>query len=1070
MDECTIDLLFADSIPLQVLETGREVAFRHRITFEEASGAALKVLVRAADGVRYRVTACIHRLTLWTSCTCLRDQEYLRCCEHIWAALLEWEAMHPIAERLSRANTPRLEVLRDTSELPWTYEACRVPVPAGAAPTAEERLVYVLDPCRAIEVGELVLGVWYGRMDRERGEHDIGPVGGLGGFRRGVFEACDVQVYEWLCLHLWPDRRGAMRLADACVACEFPLHPTHADEILPLLAATSRLYVGDPNEPDGLERLELDPGRPWELFVTVAPAAEGEAWEVAGVLRRDDETLDAAAPSIAWSSGWIVTGSRLARLEHHGGFAWLSFFRRRGVLRVPRRHEDELLDRLWGVAGNLEVAWPDALRLREVRVPPRACARIEPCRGDPRQPPRLKVECSFEYDGTPVPAAFPRVQLARTSDRTVVVRDCALEECRRAELLAHGAAIPPEVLVERGAFPPGELELEADRLPALTRALLRAGWSVEAEGARYRAPSRCAFAVCAGEDWLDVGVEARFGTLSADMRQLLDAARDGRGYVCLSDGSRGILPETWLREYKALLLTGRLHEDRLRFGRAHLAVLDALFSGDAEVAWDASLTDARAELRRFGGAAAEEPPPGFAGALRPYQKEALGWFRFLRRFELGGCLADDMGLGKTVEVLALMEERRGDATYCGPALVVAPRSVIPNWRAEAARFAPALRVVAHVGTSRVRTDGAFTDCDVVITTYQTMVRDIALLERVRFGYAILDEAQAIKNPASARAKCARRLKARHRLALTGTPVENHIGELWSLLEFLNPGMLGSASVFGAAVAGDESGARAALTRALRPLMLRRTKREVAADLPDREEHTLYCELEGRQHAEYEKLRAHFRDAVLRAVEDRGMGRANLKVLEGLLRLRQAACHPGLIDARRRGEESAKLDLLLERIDELREEGNKALVFSQFTTFLGIVRERLDAQGIPYEYLDGQTQDRAERVARFQSDPGCGLFLISLKAGGVGLNLTAAEYVFLLDPWWNPAVEAQAIDRAHRIGQTRKVLAYRLIARDTVEERVLELQRKKQLLVAEVMQGHIGGLQDLRREDLDLLFS
>ena len=316
------------------------------------------------------------------------------------------------------------------------------------------------------------------------------------------------------------------------------------------------------------------------------------------------------------------------------------------------------------------------------------------------------------------------------------------------------------------------------------------------------------------------------------------------------------------------------------------------------------------------------------------------------------------------------------------------------------------------------------------------------LKEIDFDYLILDEAQAIKNAATVSSKAARLLRGRHRLTLSGTPIENHLGELWSIFEFLNPGLLGQSSVFQRATsaASLDPETITLLSRGLRPFILRRTKGQVARELPEKTEQTILCELSPRERTFYDGLRRHYRASVLDQVKRVGLKRSQMHILEALLRLRQAACHPGLVDATKLSGSSAKLDVLIPRLAEVIAEGHKALVFSQFTSLLAIVREQLDKDGVTYEYLDGRTRDRRTPVERFQSDPACQLFLISLKAGGLGLNLTAAEYVFLLDPWWNPAVEAQAIDRAHRIGQTREVFAYRLIAAGTIEEKVLELQR------------------------------
>jgi SNF2 family DNA or RNA helicase len=425
-------------------------------------------------------------------------------------------------------------------------------------------------------------------------------------------------------------------------------------------------------------------------------------------------------------------------------------------------------------------------------------------------------------------------------------------------------------------------------------------------------------------------------------------------------------------------------------------------------------------------------------------------------------------------VLALLESRRtggdgGDTRPQRPSLVVVPRSVLFNWMQEASRFAPNLRVLDFSGAGRSDRMHRIEDSDVVLVTYGTLRRDAAALSDFEFDYVVLDEAQMIKNPQTAAAKAARLLNGRHRLALSGTPVENRLSDLWSLFEFLNPGLLSGSTAFSRSFSGDADDEQLhVLARGLRPFILRRTKEQVASELPDKTEQTLVCDLEPRQRTLYNELRDHYRKQFLR--DGASWQRSKLQVLEALLRLRQAACHPALIDPARIEEPSAKLDLLMTRIIETIDEGHKALVFSQFTSFLALVRRELDERRVTYEYLDGRTRDRQARVERFQSDQDCRLFLISLKAGGLGLNLTAADYVFILDPWWNPAAEAQAVDRAHRIGQARNVFAYRLIARDTVEERVVELQQRKRALADAIVSADNSVVRALTREDLELLLA
>ncbi len=402
-----------------------------------------------------------------------------------------------------------------------------------------------------------------------------------------------------------------------------------------------------------------------------------------------------------------------------------------------------------------------------------------------------------------------------------------------------------------------------------------------------------------------------------------------------------------------------------------------------------------------------------------------------------------------------------------------PKSLIFNWVEEAERFTPNLRVADYTGSDRGDQLDQLSECDVLLTTYGTLRRDIVRLKDIEFDYAILDESQAIKNHNSQAAKACRLLKAEQRLAMTGTPVENHLGELWSLFEFLNPGMLGQTGAFKSLTQTKQNGDQAhvkLLAQAIRPFILRRTKKEVLSELPDKTEQTLYCELPPQERKEYDELRDYYRVQLANKVDEIGLNKSKIHVLEALLRLRQAACHPGLLDTDRQMQPSAKLEVLLEHLDEIQAEGHKALVFSQFTSLLAIVRQHLDERDASYEYLDGRTRNRGDTVKRFMDDPDCALFLISLKAGGHGLNLTAAEYVFILDPWWNPAVEAQAIDRAHRIGQTRPVFAYRLIARNTVEEKILELQKSKRELADAIVTGNNSLIRGLTAEDLQLLLS
>jgi non-specific serine/threonine protein kinase len=405
--------------------------------------------------------------------------------------------------------------------------------------------------------------------------------------------------------------------------------------------------------------------------------------------------------------------------------------------------------------------------------------------------------------------------------------------------------------------------------------------------------------------------------------------------------------------------------------------------------------------------------------------------------------------------------------------VIVPRSLVFNWEREAAKFAPNLKILRHDDTSRTEDTKNFDGYDLVITTYGILLRDIEALSNYRFFYAILDEAQAIKNPLAQTSRAARLLKAEHRLTLTGTPIENGTSELWSQFAFLNPGLLGGFEGFKenfvSPIEKDKDESSALALRALtKPFLLRRTKDQVARDLPPRTERILVTPMEPEQRKFYERTREKYRKQILGLLEEEGKP-AHLTVLEGLLRLRQICCHPHLVDATLSAG-SAKLEAILETMQTLQAEGHKALIFSQFTQMLGLLKTQLDAQNIPYLYLDGKTKDRQARVDAFQNDGTVPFFLISLKAGGVGLNLTAADYVIHIDPWWNPAVEQQATDRTHRIGQDKPVFVYKYVAQDSVEEKILELQEKKRQLVDQIIQTEEGLFKSLTKTDIQALFS
>jgi hypothetical protein len=856
-------------------------------------------------------------------------------------------------------------------------------------------------------------------------------------------------------------------LGDRSVPNELTLRDVRdAVMVLKMISQSGRCVLAPNDDSNRFEPLEWDDADPWRFHLVVTPDETGDAYRLSGILKRNDQQMQLSEPRLIVQGGLIIVGNKIAPFQDDGAFRFIRLFRHENALTVPKEQGDHLLEELFQFPRVPVIDLPEAMQIAETRAAPRPRLTFSAPRRTPGD--NLSASLAFDYAGTIVPHAQEGAAIFDPSQRRILHRDSAAESGAEALLRDLGFRMDAAGEDQTLAF-----RLVPRRLPNAVRALTAQQWHVEVNGKIYRQPGKIEMKVSSGIDWFELQGNADFEGVSVKLPALLQAISKGEATVVLDDGTVGILPEQWLKRYGLLAAVTDVKDETIQFNKSQVGLLDALLAEIPDSSVDEAFASARDQLRKFEGVRAVDPPQSFVGSLRPYQREGLGWIEFLRTFGLNGCLADDMGLGKTVQVLAMLEQRRllGNA---GPSLVVVPRSLVFNWQQEATKFAPGLRVLNHATTDRLKTTEHFSDFDLILTTYGTLRNDVVLWKDLRFDYVILDEAQAIKNAQSESAKAARLLRANHRLALSGTPVQNHLGELWSLLEFLNPGMLGASRAFTTITENVDRAATAEtrqfLAGALRPFILRRTKEQVAADLPEKLEQTIFCELDKKQRALYDELKEHYRQSLLSKIETEGLGKSKLQVLEALLRLRQAACHPGLLNKSRIDEASAKLDTLMPRLAEVADEGHKTLVFSQFTSFLAIVRKKLDEQGVIYEYLDGKTRDRQQHVDRFQTDENCKLFLISLKAGGLGLNLTAAQYVFLLDPWWNPAIEAQAIDRAHRIGQTQQVFAYRLIARDTVEEKVLQLQQSKRDLADAIINADNALISKLGREDLELLLS
>ena len=580
--------------------------------------------------------------------------------------------------------------------------------------------------------------------------------------------------------------------------------------------------------------------------------------------------------------------------------------------------------------------------------------------------------------------------------------------------------------------------------------------------------------VKSGMDWFETAVKIKYDKQLVSLKHLHKSIRNKSKFVQLDDGTQGLLPDEWIDRFADFFKSGEIVEDTIRTGKINFSSVAELYESHL---MDKALKEELdiLSLKLNGGTEGIEEievPEDLQAELRDYQKQGLYWLNFLDQFNFGACLADDMGLGKTVQVLAFILSQRSKPHH-NTNLVVVPASLVFNWQAEIAKFAPSLKTHVLYGSERSKAKVKFEDYEVILTSYGTLLSDIRFLKEYHFNYIFLDESQNIKNPESQRYKAARMLSSRNKVVMTGTPVENNTYDLYGQLSFACPGLLGSRQQFkelySVPIDQFKDSKRAVeLQKKINPFILRRTKEQVATELPDKTEMVIYCEMGAEQREIYDAYAKDIRDYLLGIAEDE-LPKSSMHVLQGITKLRQICNAPALLNETKfYGTASAKMDVLMEQI-EAKSEQHKILVFSQFVTMLDLIRKELEHRGIAFEYLTGQTTKRGEVVRSFQEDESKRVFLISLKAGGVGLNLTEADYVYLVDPWWNPAVENQAIDRTYRIGQHKNVMAVRLICPDTVEDKIMQIQETKRTLSDDLVRTEDSIFKSLAKKDLiDLL--
>lgn len=574
--------------------------------------------------------------------------------------------------------------------------------------------------------------------------------------------------------------------------------------------------------------------------------------------------------------------------------------------------------------------------------------------------------------------------------------------------------------------------------------------------------------VISGINWFNTSVYARFGKQKASIKELHKSNRNKSRYVQLDDGTLGIIPDDWLAKFAQYFQAGDVAGDVIQTPKINFSEITEMYELQMlshEVKEEIDLY--KAKFDNFDEIEDVEVPDEFTGTLRHYQQQGLNWLNFLDDFNFGGCLADDMGLGKSAQIIAfILTQRKKNKENTN--LLIVPTSLLFNWQQEVVKFAPSLKLFTHYGSRRANNLKEFDQYEVILTTYGSILADARFLKEYTFNYIFLDESQLIKNPGSQRYQSVCLLKSRNKIIITGTPLENNTFDLYGQLSFACPGLFGSKQhfrdLYAIPIDRFKDDKRAAeLQQKINPFILRRTKKQVAKELPDKTEMVIYCEMDAEQRKIYDVHEKEFRE-FLSAHSDEDIPKSALHVLKGLTTLRQICNSPALVKDAAYMHTSAKMEALMEQIEN-KSPQHKILVFSQFVSMLNLIKKELEKRNISFAYLTGSTRNREEVVDSFQNDKNVRVFLISLKAGGVGLNLTEADYVYLVDPWWNPAVENQAIDRCHRIGQNKKVIAARLICMDTVEEKIMKMQLAKTLLADDLVRTDSNMIKSFTKEDL-----
>lgn len=802
---------------------------------------------------------------------------------------------------------------------------------------------------------------------------------------------------------------------------------------------------------------------------------ENEEYILQPIIVYPDRTvfLDEQIDVLAANPIYILHKNILYRVESRmSAFFWINFFRLQQRIRIPIEEIKEFINSFISrILPALD--WKSLEEHLKVYELPLDSTRLYLY----ERAGQLNIEVKFIYQNIEFPAQPPSEKSLASQGKYlfIVKRDIQQETAVRRLLhqsgllyIQHRWQVDPQYHI---------LDWLREQLPLLLKQ------NIELFGEeklyRYRLKTgtpQLKLKFSTSPDWLEMEYELAIGKENLTISNLVEQLQPGKRYLKLADGTNVYFGEELVQRLTQFLrlINQQSSKGKEKFRPASFLLVDELVKLADTVETDQGFQQWTQHYQQFDHIQPVKLTNNFKGVLRDYQKTGLDWLAFLNRFRFGGILADDMGLGKTIQVIALLSYLKQQNQLTKPSLIVVPLTVLFNWENELKRFAPGLSVLVYQGqkAEREKLLKQFSKVEVVLVSYGILLQDQSMLQNVEWEYVVIDESQKIKNPQTKTYQAVEGLTSAHRLCLTGTPIENSVTDLWSQFNFLNPGMLGTLKQFEARFGKNgflpENDHRL-LQRIIHPFILRRRKEEVLEELPARTDITQLVDMTDNQRELYNLSLQNYREQIFNQLESDGLNKTRLKILEALTHLRQLACHPAIFDHSIEVMDSGKMILLEEMLEELIQEDHKVLVFSQFVRFLHIIQKILDEKQWTYSYLDGTTRDRKSVINKFQEDPKVKVFLISLKAGGLGLNLTAADYVIHTDPWWNPAVEEQATDRAHRIGQKKKVFVYKYIVKNTVEEKVLRLQEEKKKLSSTIITSEKSLVKELSIDDLKVIF-